>query len=139
MAAIANLTINDAQTTPVAHTFEHKSHSATELAVVDGTDGLTNLARVTITVAKLPSKDRNVRKLRTRVVLPVLEVVSGNTALGYVAEPKKVGESVIVTDCLLHNRTSEQGLKDLLSFHRGFSNSTNAMFMDPYLYDQANY
>lgn len=139
MAAIASFTVNDGQSTPVSHVFVHKSHTATELTLVDSTVGLTNLARPTISVAKLPSKDRNVRKLRTRVVMPVLEVISGNNAGGYVAEPKKVGESLIVTDYVIHNRMSDQGVEDMLLYHRGFVSASIPMFNDPYQNDQANY
>lgn len=139
MTAITTLTINDTQATPVAHVFGHKSHTANELVLVDTTAGLHALARPTLSIAKLPSKDRNVRKLRTRIVLPVMETVSGNNAAGYVAEPRKVGESVIVTDFILHNRTSDQGVKDILAYHRGFVSSGIPMFNDPYQLDQANY
>lgn len=139
MTAITTLSINDKQATPVAHVFGHKSHSATELVLVDTTAGLIASARPTLSIAKLPSKDRNVRKLRARVVMPVMETISGNNAAGYVAEPRKVGESLIVTDIVIHNRMSDQGVKDMLAFHRGFVSDGIPMFNDPYQNDQANY
>jgi hypothetical protein len=139
MAAITTRSIQDSQDTPVPHIFGHKSHSSNELVLVDTTEGLIAEARPTISIAKLPSKDRNVRKLRTRIVVPIMDTVSGNNAEGYVAEPRKIGESLIVTDYVIHKRMSEHGVKDLLLYHRGFANDTNAMFLDPYQNDQANY
>lgn len=139
MAAITTRGIDDSQTTPVTHVFAHKSHTGTELVLVDTTAGLIAAARPTVSVAKLPSKDKNVRKLRTRVVVPVMDTVSGNNAEGYVAEPRKIGESLIVTDYVIHQRMSDQGVEDMLLFHRGWAISGNTMFYDPYRYDQANY
>jgi hypothetical protein len=139
MAAINSLSVYDKQPTPVLHVFGHKSHSQTELVLIDTTDGLIASARPYVSVAKLPSKDRNVRKLRTRVVMPIIDMPSGNNAEGYVAEPRKVGESLIVTDYVIHTRMSDQGIKDMLAYHRGLTADSTMQFQDPYQNDQANY
>jgi hypothetical protein len=115
MASIpASVTLVDAGANN--HVFKHKSHTTNELVMLDTTSGLSAVSRPWFSIAKIPSKDKNVRKVRAKVYIPHVEAPAGTTAEGYVAEPRKVGESFFVGDFVLHNRASDDTLITLRKF-----------------------
>jgi len=92
MANIASITVFDGAATPVSHTLNAVSISRQQ----DGTivalwrEGLTGLPVEAQVRAEMRQKvlKSGVVETRTRVVVPVMESISGQNAAGYTAAPK---------------------------------------------------
>jgi len=110
MSAIASLFLPDAQSTPVTHEFKHRSHSATSIVLFDPA------SQGTVSMSRLPSKNKAVKKYRLNIKLPLFETVTGNNAEGYVAAPRIVGYDEAVCDFMIHTRSSTQLKLDLRSY-----------------------
>lgn len=139
MSAIGNITINDGLATPVAHVFTHASHSKDGVSYRDSTAGLTALVAPTIEVGRLPSRSKSIRRVRVKVAIPILETITGGTSEGYVAAPRKIGANEAIVDFIIHERSSEQAIKDIRAYMANAITVNNTQFYDLLLSDLAPY
>lgn len=112
MSAISNIVAFDGAGTPVSHTFVPISVTRDKgVVTAEWRESLSNVPtyacpRVTMRLEKLKS---GVYKTESRVVVPVMESVSGQNAAGYTAAPKVAYENTIVTTGFFHERSDAAG------------------------------
>ncbi len=112
MSNIANITVFDGAATPVSHTLVAQSVTREKGKVTaewrEGLSGVPVYAqvRLTLTCEKLKS---GVYRTEQRVVVPVMETVSGQNAAGYTAAPKVAYENTVVTTGFFHERSDIAG------------------------------
>jgi len=137
MAALGNFTMNDGQTTPVAHTFEPVSHSLTEFVYRDNATGLTVLSAPMCVLAVLPSKDKSIERYREKIILPALETLTSSAASGYQAAPKLAYSLSKISDYVIPSRATLAQRKDLVAFGAALPNITQ--FQNVYYYGTRPY
>lgn len=112
MSQMANITVFDGAATPVSHTLGMISVTREKGKVTafwrEAIATLPEYAQVraTMTIEKLKS---GVWKTELRVVVPVMEAVSGQNAAGYTAAPKVAYENTVVTTGYFHERSDIAG------------------------------
>lgn len=112
MSAIASITVYDGAATPVAHTLVAKSVTRSAGKVVaEWREALASVpeyaqVRLTMSIELLKSK---VYKVESRVVVPVMETVSGQNAAGYTAAPKVAYENTMINTGFFHERSDVTG------------------------------
>lgn len=118
MAAIADLTLNDGQGTPAAHTF-----SATDVSrdgIARWQERTTNSVPVGYFEAtasiRRPGKGVQTTKVDLKIVCPTLEVTAGSTGSGYQAAPKLAYNCLWVSSFVMHERSTLQNRKDILAY-----------------------
>lgn len=139
MAAIADITLPDGLATPVNHIFSHVSHSKDGVLFRDSTAGFTTLSAPTAELTRLPSRAKNIRRVRARIVVPILEAIVGGTSEGYVAAPRKIGAVEVVKDFIIHERATEQAVKDARAYMSILTGAALTQFTDLLYYDKAPY
>lgn len=112
MSAIANITVFDGAATPVSHTLvaidvtrDKGSVSATWR---ESLTGIPVYAQVRAS-AKIEKLKSGVYKTEFRVVVPVMESVSGQNAAGYTAAPKVAYENTFIQTGFFHERSDATG------------------------------
>lgn len=98
MSAQANITVYDGAGTPVVHTLEALGEVPGEQGKMLWRESLTTVplvAQVRATLAMRTLKNGATQVSET-VVVPVMETVSGQNALGYTAQPKVAHEVIVV-------------------------------------------
>lgn len=120
MSAIANITINDGQSTPAAHTFAPAKTQADMALLEDRSAGIyIGYNKLTFLLARPsgPSKDatRNL-KLTIKVETPKLEVVSNSTVSGIAPAPTISYRPVAELIVTLPERCTLQDRKDLQAY-----------------------
>lgn len=112
MAAIADITVFDGATTPVAHVLSAIS-VAREGQKVTAVyrENLPNVPvyaspRLTLTMERMKS---GVYRLESRAVVPVMEAVLNQNASGYTAAPKVAYENTVVVIGMFHERSDSNG------------------------------
>jgi hypothetical protein len=123
MSAIANIVINDGQTTPVGHTFAPVTIDAEGVAKwADRSGGISiGFPMLTYKMAS-PSKRSTARtyKQTMKVVLPVLEQTSPSTATGIQPAPI-VGYTLLANiELVLPERSTLQDRKNLIAYARNY-------------------
>jgi len=112
MSAIADITVFDGAGTPVSHTLKAVSVTREKGKVLaewrESTTGVPAYAqiRASMLIEKLKS---GVYKVEQRVVVPVMEAISGQNAAGYTAAPKVAYENTVVTTGWFHERSDIAG------------------------------
>lgn len=114
MAAIAPISVNDGQATPVSHVFNpvgmepatYKRNSDTSVPVIGQEELVLDLKQTN-------KASEGVAKARVSLAIPVLESPSGGTGSGYVAPPKVAFILRSVTEYFLPNRSTGAQRKDL--------------------------
>lgn len=112
MSQIANITVFDGAATPISHIL--KAIEVTkEKGVIKALwrEELASLpvyaqVRAQTTLERLPS---GVYKVESRVVVPVMESISGQNSAGYTAAPKVAYENTFVTTGFFHERSDATG------------------------------
>jgi hypothetical protein len=140
MAAFANQTINDGQTTPAAHAFT----TGPKIQLPDGTTRYTwydfsvnggvpiGANRLDLDV-RMPSPNGGGKTgkagdssqqlaVSMRFVLPTLETLSGSTISGITAQPTAAYDTTLWVKLVRNGRAGQQPVKDALAFMRNFSN-----------------
>jgi hypothetical protein len=120
MAAIANIVLNDAQGTPVAHTFAPAKTVADYALLEDRAAGLYigyNKLTFSLTRPKGNAQvsNRNIH-LEIRVETPKMEVTSNNTVSGISPAPTVSYRPVATLSMTLPDRCSLQDRKDLQKY-----------------------
>lgn len=112
MANIANLVAFDGASTPVSHTLVPIDVSrAKNKVVANWREQIASLptyaqVRASMTSEALPS---GIVKSEIKVVVPVMESVSGQNAAGYTAAPKVAYENTFVLTSFAHPRSDIAG------------------------------
>jgi hypothetical protein len=121
MSAIAVLTLNDGAATPVAHTFSPVMIDSNGVAAyADRIGGVAlGFPKVTFSVRPPTKTNRNYR-VTAKIVTPVLEVTSPNTATGIQPGPTLAYQPLVNVEFVLPERSSLQQRKDLLAYARNF-------------------
>lgn len=124
MAARANVVINDAATTPVAHTFVPSSvvdDRGFQLATWTDRANSSLLAQPVLTLSKRPpNKGSTSTKVVAKLVFPTMETLSNNTASGINPAPTLAYNHVCVMEITLPQRGTVQERKDLIELFRNF-------------------
>jgi len=112
MSQIADITVFDGAATPVSHTL--KAISVTrEKGIIEALwreakAGVPVYAQVRATM-KMQRNNSGVWRTECRVVVPVMESVSGQNAAGYTAAPKVAYENTVVMTGFFHERSDDAG------------------------------
>jgi hypothetical protein len=130
MSAIADITVYDGASTPVAHTLKaisvtrEKGRVRAEWREQNTSVPVYAQVRCTMTLEKMPS---GVYKVEQRVVVPVMETVSGQNASGYTAAPKVAYENTVFLGAFFHERSDITGrrLSRQLALNLGGNVSTS--------------
>lgn len=118
MAVQANLTINDGQAAPVATTFNAQGVKG-DVATYRDMSSTIAIGRREITLSLTESKAST--KVESRILLPVMEVISGSDA-GYTPAPKVAYSLLSKCEDVIPNRATQAQRKDLRAFRWNFSN-----------------
>lgn len=112
MANIANIVAFDGASTPVLHTFTPVSISREKGAVTaewrEVTAGVPAYASLRVTM-KIEQLKSGTYRVSERVVVPVMESISGQNAAGYTAAPKVAYEDTIETIGFFSQRSDLMG------------------------------
>lgn len=133
MAQRANVTLTDAATTPINHVYNPiatkdnvlywKDRTATGIAIGQNTLSLQQ---------RLPNKQLKAQKYAWKLVCPILEQTSASTSTGIQPSPTLAYENIAVFEVVVHERSTLQERKDILSQARDLINEaiTTAMVQD---------
>lgn len=118
MTAFANITINDGQATPVAHTFTARRIDAGLAKWQDISGGIAvgfptirASLREPVKGSKIPSY-----KAVIDVVVPVLETVSNSTFSGITPAPTKAYDCIARLELIMPERSVSQDRKNLRAY-----------------------
>jgi hypothetical protein len=120
MGNIANIVLNDAATTPVAHTFgpSKQGMTVTGTSIAEYEDRAANggipvgFNKVSLALNR-PNKERKTYRLDWKVETPVLEVTSNSTISGIAPAPTIAYLPLAQGTFVLPERSSLQSRKDL--------------------------
>lgn len=119
MAAIANIVLNDAATTPVAHTFNPDRQGLQgNVSIAEFVDRAAN-SGVPVGMYKLsmnlsrPTAQRKSYRLGLKLAVPVLETLSNSTVTGITPAPTVSYTVLAQLDVVIPERASLQSRKDL--------------------------
>lgn len=117
MTAIAALTLNDGQATPVAHSFNPVNIDAVGVAKWADRSGGIALGYPAVTMSlRNPTKGSRNYRLTMKVVTPVLEVTSPSTATGIQPAPTKAYDLLATMEFVLPERSTLAQRKDILAY-----------------------
>lgn len=119
MTAFANLTINDGQATPVAHTFTARRIDGGIAKWQDISSGIA-VGFPTITCSlkepvKGPNGNRAYRGI-LKVTLPILETVNASTYNGITPAPTKAYDVEMITTFSFPERSTTQDRKNIRAY-----------------------
>lgn len=115
MSAQTNLVLNDGQSTPVAKTFSQRGADMNLAVWKDITSGISiGFPAITISNKERPGSNGTYR-VEARVILPVLETISGDAG-GYLAVPKVAFTMFGKVELVSPNRATVQNRKDLRAY-----------------------
>lgn len=124
MTAFANMTINDGQATPVAHTFTARRIDEKGVAKWQDISGGVPIGYITITASlkeppvNMGSSNRDAEYVaRYKVALPILETLSNNTFSGVNPAPTKAYDLIADSTYRMSERSALADRKNLLAYH----------------------
>lgn len=116
MAAFADMTLNDGQATPVAHTFKARRIDGIVAKYQDISGGIAiGYPQVTIS-SREPVNGSDNFKVTAKVILPVLEAISGSSYAGIVASPTLAYNLTFNAEFILPSRSTLPVRKDILAY-----------------------
>lgn len=116
MTAIANLVLNDGQTTPVAKTFTPTVASLDQAVWQDRSLGIFTGMPTVILSSRKPVKGSPLFRVKGTVKLPVMEVVSNSSVSGISPAPTVAYTLQANVELLLPERSNLQDRKDLNAY-----------------------
>lgn len=120
MTAIAAITLNDGQATPVAHTFSPVDIKNGVASWADRSGGIAIGFPVISFSNRIPTKGSPSFKMTAKVVLPVLEQTSASTATGIQPAPTVAYNLIAQVDLVLPQRCTLANRKDLIAYVRNY-------------------
>lgn len=132
MAAIANIVLNDAQATPVAHTFAYASagnqRGSGQVVYEDRAIGVyIGYNKLTLAIARPKGETRSAGRnlqLMVKIETPKMEVLSNSTVTGIAPAPTVSYRLVAELKVTMPERSQLQDRKDLQKYLReAFNNS----------------
>jgi len=120
MPAFGNLVLNDGQATPVAHTFGPNVLDGELASYQDRSGGIALGYPVVTIMASDPAKGGSVAKVRAKIVLPVLETVTGSSTGGFAPAPTKAYDLTADMTFFLPQRSTLAQRKDILAYAKNF-------------------
>lgn len=124
MAAFAQIAVNDGESTPVSHPFDPKVILGDVAHFENRASGIAlAYERMSIGVQR-PSKNSRLYKVRLRMALPIMEVVTASTYNGITPAPTKAYE--VGVDCVFFfpERSTKQQRKNTRVL---FANTVNGV------------
>jgi hypothetical protein len=112
MSQISDITVFDGAATPVVHTLKAVDVTREKgLVKANWRESLPGVPayaqiRVSMQIERLKS---GVYRAEQRVVVPVMETISGQNAAGYTAAPKVAYENTVITTAFYHERSDITG------------------------------
>lgn len=121
MSAIANVVINDGQSTPVSHTFAPVTIDAQGVAKWADRSGGISVGFSTLSYSlKNPTGSSKSYKLTAKVVLPVLEQTAPSTATGIQPAPTVAYNLIANVEMVMPERSTAQDRKNLLAYVKNY-------------------
>lgn len=116
MAAFADMVLADGQATPVNHTFKARRIEGTLAKWQDISGGIA-VGFPSLTVSsREPLKNSPNFRVNAKVVVPVLETISGNNYAGVTAAPQKAYDVVCDMSFIMPDRSTQAVRKDVLAY-----------------------
>lgn len=143
MSAMANIVVYDGATTPVAHTcvpvFQKLDGGSVFALWREQVASLPNEAQVRVEMRQRTLRS-GVLETRTRVVVPVMESISGQNAAGYTAAPKVAYEDANEWVNYSHPRSTITGRRVAKQLLTNLSNNvtTTVAAATTGVFDEAN-
>ena len=114
MSAIAPITIDDGQTTPVAHIYNPiMTLPPTYVRNGDSSVPVVAQEKLVSSLKQGANTSDAINRAKMTLLIPVLETPSGGSSSGYVAPPKVAYYLQANVEFLLPNRSTEVQRKDL--------------------------
>lgn len=119
MPAIANIVLNDAATTPVAHTFNPARQGLVGNSMVADFEDRSANTGIPVGFYKValdfnrPTKDRKTYRIGLKLSTPVLETVSNSTVSGIAPAPQVSYTPMVDCTIVIPDRASLQNRKDI--------------------------
>ena len=121
MSAIANIVVNDGQTTPVAHTFNPHLQEGGLSVWLDKVSGIVAGYIKAICRVNSDVVDSDVNRIKFSVELPTLETLAPNSS-GFTPGPTVAYVSRAVIEYIVPKRATAQERKDLAAYTANFAN-----------------
>lgn len=122
MSAQISIVINDGATTPVAHTFAPKGARAMptgkNVALWRDQSVTSEVGFLSITETHAPKNSNKIEKFRWVIEVPTVETPAGGTT------PVKAYSTVAAIEVYMHERASEQELKNIAAYLKNFTGLT---------------
>jgi hypothetical protein len=113
MSQAANIVVFDGAPTPVQHTLVSVSVSKEKGKVTafyrEASAAVPTVAQINATITMQQAEKSGVYRVDTRVVVPVMESISGQNAAGYTAAPKVAYENTVILTGYFHERSDVAG------------------------------
>lgn len=121
MTAIAALTLNDGQATPVAHTFSPVNIDQNGVAKwADRTGGIALGYPIVTFSMRMPTKAQRNYRVTVKVVTPILEQTSASTATGIQPAPTKAYDLTFNGEFILPERSTLAQRNDILAYVKNY-------------------
>lgn len=115
MSTQANLSLNDGQASPVAHTFSARGADMKMALWTDVSGGIgIGMGKITLSYVQGPASTAG-WKVEARVTIPQMETISGSDG-GYTPVPKVAFNLFGKVEFVIPNRASLQNRKDILAY-----------------------
>lgn len=123
MPAIAAISLNDAQATPVAHSFAPVNIDASGVAkLADRSSGVALGFGVLSLSLRTPSASNRNYKATARIVVPTLEVTSPSTSTGIQPAPTKAYDVLANLEFVIPERATLQERKNVQAYVKNLLN-----------------
>lgn len=126
MSAQATITINDGETTPVAHAFNPKGAKSapdkTDLALWRDQSAASAVGYLTLSEKHTPVNVNGMEKFRYTIDVPTLE--SPSSGGSFTPPPTRAYGTIAVIEVWAHQRASDQELKNIVAFVKNFAATT---------------
>jgi len=130
MATLANIVLNDAQATPVAHTFAVGSRLGNKITFVDRSPGvLTGFKKIELSYREATQSNAGARMIM-KIMDPTLAVTAPASGSGVQPNPQVAYTNLTEISTLLPSASSLQSRKDQWAYLKGLFN--NAMLQDAF-------
>lgn len=125
MSQQSNIVLADGKTTPVNHIFAPKgakSESKVDTAFWRDQTGLPKVGYLSIVERHTPTNANGMERFRYTIDVPTLE--SASSGGSFVPPPTRAFGTIATIEVMMHERASEQELKDIVAYVKNFTATT---------------